>query len=173
MQLTFTATDVGMGVASTAYSLDGGATWTPGNALVVAAPRDHSADGVHRILYRSTDSAGNVEHHRLVAHRHRHAGAHALGQPGDRDARPHGRRCATASPTRARAAPAPPCASPSATPTARPCDTPCCTTSPWTRGLSYSFVCRLAKGRYTYEVGARDAAGNAQTAPATTTLVVH
>ena len=172
VQLTFTATDAGTGVDSTVYSLDGGTTWAPGNAVVVAAPVSHSADGVHRILYRSTDRAGNVEHHRLVR----------IGI----DTQAPTPSASPAIVTRGRTAilryriadPRP--GSPSATVRLtirdahgkavrhallyhQPVDT----------GLDYSFVCRLAKGRYTYEVGARDAAGNTQTAPATTTLVVR
>ena len=50
------ATDGCSGVASTEYSTDGGAAWTPyGGAFTI------SAEGTTTILYRSTDRAGNVE----------------------------------------------------------------------------------------------------------------
>ena len=56
------ANDVGgSGVKSTAYSTDGGATWQTGTSVAVDAPSDHSNDGEHAILYRSTDNAGNQE----------------------------------------------------------------------------------------------------------------
>ena len=48
------ATDVGTGVASTQYKLDGGA-WTTGTQVTI------STDGVHTLAYRSTDVAGGVE----------------------------------------------------------------------------------------------------------------
>ena len=59
---TLTAADVGAsGLASTEYSVDGGA-WTPGLApSPFPAPSDHSGDGRHTLRYRSTDNAGNVE----------------------------------------------------------------------------------------------------------------
>jgi adhesin/invasin len=55
-----TASDNFSGVATTEYSVDGGA-WTSGSSVTVAAPADHSDDGVHTISYRSTDAAGNTE----------------------------------------------------------------------------------------------------------------
>jgi photosystem II stability/assembly factor-like uncharacterized protein len=51
----------GSGLAGTRYSLDGGATWQSGTSIDFAAPADHSADGGHEVLYRSSDAAGNVE----------------------------------------------------------------------------------------------------------------
>ena len=64
--LRFTARDNsgGTGVAFTQYSLDGGSTWTKGRSVTLPAPRDHSADGVVRVWYRSVDKAGNVERRR-------------------------------------------------------------------------------------------------------------
>ncbi|HUK76920.1 MAG TPA: YCF48-related protein [Thermoleophilia bacterium] len=50
----------GSGVAARQYSLDHGATWKTATSFVVAAPRDHSSDGVHTFLYRAIDNAGNV-----------------------------------------------------------------------------------------------------------------
>ena len=57
----FSATDPIDSVDHTEYSEDGGATWTPGTAVAVPAPADHSADGVHEILFRSVDTSANVE----------------------------------------------------------------------------------------------------------------
>jgi photosystem II stability/assembly factor-like uncharacterized protein len=36
-------------------------SWTTGTVAVVPAPVDHSADGLHEVVYRSTDAAGQVE----------------------------------------------------------------------------------------------------------------
>lgn len=60
VSLTFSAADAGSGVASTTYSLDHGA-WQTGTTTVIGAPSDHSNDGIHTVLYRSTDNAGNTE----------------------------------------------------------------------------------------------------------------
>jgi hypothetical protein len=53
--VTLAATDVTSGLASTEYSLDGGA-WTP-----YTQPVNVAGDGTHSLKYRSTDKAGNVE----------------------------------------------------------------------------------------------------------------
>ncbi|MFC4533494.1 ThuA domain-containing protein [Sphaerisporangium dianthi] len=53
--MTLAATDQASGVASSEYSLDGGA-WTPYTAVV-----DIAGEGQHELRYRSTDKAGNVE----------------------------------------------------------------------------------------------------------------
>ncbi len=53
--VTLAATDAASGVASTEYSLDGGA-WTPYTEAV-----DVSGDGTHTLAYRSSDEAGNAE----------------------------------------------------------------------------------------------------------------
>jgi hypothetical protein len=52
--VTVTASDAGSGVASTEYKLDGGA-WTVYTVAVQV-----SAPGEHTVLFRATDSAGNV-----------------------------------------------------------------------------------------------------------------
>jgi len=51
----------GSGVAYTQYSFDAGKTWTNGVTVTIAAPANHSGDGVHTIAYRSVDDSGNVE----------------------------------------------------------------------------------------------------------------
>jgi hypothetical protein len=53
--VTLAATDATSGVASTEYSLDGGA-WTP-----YTQPVDVTGDGEHTVSYRSKDKAGNTE----------------------------------------------------------------------------------------------------------------
>ena len=51
----------GSGIAFTECSLDNGTSWIKETSVTIAAPADHSADGVHAILYRSSDLAGNLE----------------------------------------------------------------------------------------------------------------
>jgi regulation of enolase protein 1 (concanavalin A-like superfamily) len=53
--VTLAATDATSGVASTEFSLDGGA-WKP-----YTQPVDVSGDGTHTVAYRSKDKAGNTE----------------------------------------------------------------------------------------------------------------
>ena len=53
--VTLAATDAGSGVATVEFALDGG-TWTP-----YTTPVDVTGDGEHELLYRSADTAGNVE----------------------------------------------------------------------------------------------------------------
>jgi hypothetical protein len=60
VSVTFTADDASAHQITTEYSIDGGA-WTAGSDALVAAPADHSNDGLHTVTYRSTDAAGNVE----------------------------------------------------------------------------------------------------------------
>ena len=55
VELTFSATDIGSGVARTEASLDSGLVWREGVTLVVDEP------GVHTVLFRSLDKAGNME----------------------------------------------------------------------------------------------------------------
>lgn len=56
VELRLTASDELSGVATTAYSVDGGASW-----LTYSGPITLGEDAAARILYRSTDAAGNVE----------------------------------------------------------------------------------------------------------------
>jgi hypothetical protein len=60
--LTFSATDNagGSGVDFTQYRIDDD-LWTEGTRVTVPTPKDHSADGVVVVKYRSVDRAGNVE----------------------------------------------------------------------------------------------------------------
>ncbi len=72
--VTLSATDNsgGSGVKSITYSIDGGASTTVDTAstqVTVAAPADHSNDGVHTLSYYATDNAGNQEAAQSVASR--------------------------------------------------------------------------------------------------------
>ena len=62
--LVLTPPDATSGVASTQYSVDGGA-WVAGTSVHLALPIRHRraglAPGTHTVQYRSTDSAGNLE----------------------------------------------------------------------------------------------------------------
>ena len=58
--LTFSAVDTGSGVAYTEFDVDG-TGWQKGSTVTIQAPADHSNDGIHTVLYRSADNAGNVE----------------------------------------------------------------------------------------------------------------
>ena len=65
--LTLVADDgpAGSGVARTEFRVDG-AAWTAGTSVTVAAPADHTNDGVHTVRYRSVDALGHVEATRSV-----------------------------------------------------------------------------------------------------------
>jgi hypothetical protein len=58
--VTLAATDIGgSDSAAVEYNLDG-TGWTSGTSVNVAAPSNHSNDGVHTVDYRATDAAGNT-----------------------------------------------------------------------------------------------------------------
>ena len=76
------------GLAETSWELDGGATQA-GTSVLVAAPSDHSGDGVRTITYRSTDAAGNREADRTATVPRRHARAHHARRPRRRPAGAH------------------------------------------------------------------------------------
>lgn len=143
------------GQAKTEYSTDDGATWTTGGSAII------SRQGLTRLLYRSTDAAGNVE------------------TPKSATVRLDSRRPITrAWPTRCRKGrkvkltyrvndPTPGCRKAIVTlrvfkgrrlkktiriRTARACNIK----------RSYTWRCTLAKGRYTLKVYATDIAGNRQ-----------
>ncbi|MGD0166256.1 MAG: hypothetical protein ABSC51_03080, partial [Gaiellaceae bacterium] len=59
-----TDNDGGSGVESITYSIDGGAPTTVAAAttqVTIAAPADHSNDGVHTLSFYATDNDGNQE----------------------------------------------------------------------------------------------------------------
>ena len=173
LHLTATDNPGGTGVAYTKSSLDQGATWTKGRALTVPALSDHTNDGAHAILYRSADKAGNLEKSRSVTVRIDTrrptpvADQAAAAVRGGRatlpfsigDPRP-GSATATVTirivDSRGKLAQ-------KAVLRAVKVDSP----------RSYSFICRLAKGRYRFFVYATDAAGNTQTQAVVDQLVVR
>jgi hypothetical protein len=64
--LFFSATPgAGGPIERTEYKLGDG-VWATGRQFTLAAPADHSGDGVHTVFYRSTDVSGNVEPERSV-----------------------------------------------------------------------------------------------------------
>jgi peptidoglycan/xylan/chitin deacetylase (PgdA/CDA1 family) len=56
----FTAVDTGSGVAATVFRVDDG-DWVVGTSVVIKAPKDHSNDGEHVIIFYSVDNALNQE----------------------------------------------------------------------------------------------------------------
>ena len=66
VHLTPTDTGSGMsgGLAKTEYSRDGGRTWQVGTAVTYATWKRGGGSGLHTLLYRSTDAAGNLEEER-------------------------------------------------------------------------------------------------------------
>jgi len=59
--LTLSGDDAGgSGVAATEASTDDGLSWAAAGGVTVDAPVDHSNDGVHLVLSRAVDAAGNV-----------------------------------------------------------------------------------------------------------------
>ena len=64
--LTFSATTPSGADRPTQYLVDGdpddpSAVWTPGSAVTVAAPSNHSNDGLHQVYCRASDEFGDVE----------------------------------------------------------------------------------------------------------------
>ena len=72
--VTLTAADLGgSGVAKMQYRLAGSSTWIDtGSSFIVAAPADHSNDGINNYEYRALDNAGNVSCHRHLRGEDRH-----------------------------------------------------------------------------------------------------
>ncbi len=173
--LRFHATDPsgGQGLDYTEYSLDGGTTWTRGVAVTIPAPADHSGDGAHKVLYRSADKAGNVEKSRSVT-----VGVDTRAPTPVADWKAVARRGGTAVLRYRIADPRP--GSPTATVTIRVRDTRgqlvrkvVLAGRHVNRTLAWRFVSTMPSGTYLFAVSATDAAGNPQTAVATSTLVVR
>ena len=163
VELTFSAMDTGSGVARTEASLDGGLVWQKGTTLVV------DGSGVHSVLFRSLDKAGNLEpEHSCTV------------------------RIDTASPkTAARAASvkrgrsvslryrvgdlAPEASVTLVLKNARGKTVKTLALGPraTNKDLSCRFVCKLRRGAYRYFVYATDPAGNSQAKPASAKLTVR
>ena len=159
----FSPVDAASGVAATAYSTDGGATWTPGLSAPLAA------QGISTLLVRSTDVAGNVETARTVTGR---------VDP----VRPVPQALANKSVKRNAKVKLP----------YKIVDVPGAQakvtikiykgkafkkkltvgTKAANAGLTYLYTCKLPKGKYTWKVYATDLAGNTQAKPAVRTLTV-
>jgi len=169
----FRASDAGSGVAYTEYSTDAGATWTQGTSLTFDAPADHSGDGAHKVLYRSVDRAGNVGKARTCR-----VGIDTQ-RPTPQAGGPAGVRRGDVVRLRFVVADNVP-GSPTATVGIVIRDRRGAVVVRATRQrqrtnarLGYRFRCDLPQGRYTYSVSATDAAGNRQTAVASSRLVVR
>jgi hypothetical protein len=158
-------------VAYTEYKLDGG-SWTTGDSLTVAAPADHSNDGLHTILYRSVDIAGNREAVKVCTVGIDTAAPTPAAAPASAT---QGRTAALAY-TVTETGPVPQTAD--VTITVRTTGGRLLKTLT-AKGVALNdahvarFLCRLAAGRYRYTVAATDAAGNAQTSVASSTLTVR
>jgi hypothetical protein len=63
---TLVATDVGLGVEWTYYRCGQSGDLEDGPTVSVAAPKDHSNDGMHTVEYYSVDKVGNVETRKSV-----------------------------------------------------------------------------------------------------------
>ena len=162
----------GSGLAYTEYSTDRGLTWTEGSSLTIAAPADHSGDGLQTILYRSADKDGNIET------------ANSCWVGIDTQA-PTPIANWQASVLRGHVArlayeindPRP--GSPTADVTIRVkslsgrlCQTIALPRQPVDVRLEAHFLCRLARGEYRFFISATDAAGNVQTQVAVNALFV-
>lgn len=173
--LTFRATDNagGSGVGHTEYSLNGGTTWTKGTVVTITAPADHTSDGVHTVLYRSADKAGNLEQTRSRRVRidtrrptplANWAASVVRGRTATlryyvRDARPGSPTATVLLKIR--------------TLTGRSVKTILLPRQAVDVALGYRFTCRLARGSYRFSVFATDAAKNTQTKVVSNRLLVR
>jgi len=171
--LRFSAQDAETGVDHIEYSTDGGTTWTPGTSLLVAAPADHSGDGMHKVLYRAVDRAANVGTARScrVGIDTQRPAPSVAGAVGVRRGGAARLRYAVADPSPG---------SPTATVrvAVRDAHGAVVLRATWERQrtnvkLTHRLRCDLQPGDYTYTIAATDAAGNRQTAVASNRLVVR
>ena len=173
--LHFKATDNpgGTGVAYTEYSLNDGAMWTKGNAVTVQAPADHSNDGIHKVVYRSVDNAGNLEARRICLVR-----IDTRKPTPIANWRASAMRGETARLLYYVSVPRPGPATATVTirirtragRLARRLVEP---SVPVNRRVAADFLCRLPRDNYRFFVYATDAAGNSQSRVAANELVVH
>ena len=170
--LAFTAVDPGgPGVLSTEYSLDGG-PWTVGTSLTIAAPADHTNDGIHTVRYRSSDEDGNVEPSQSCKVRIATRKPQVVAAWAASVARGH---LATLRYRVDDHRPGPATASVSIvvkSASGRPVKSVRLAARAVDRNLAWRFVCNLAAGRYRFYVSATDAAGNRQVKEAENSLTV-
>jgi hypothetical protein len=173
--LRFLATDNpgGSGVAYTEYSLNDGVTWVKADSVTIAAPADHSNDGIHKVVYRSVDNVGNVEARRICSVRIDTRKPTVLANWRASVARGH-----TAHLLYFIGAPRP--GPTTATVTIRiKTSTGRLAKKLVERGVALNervaadFICRLPRGDYRFTVSAIDAAGNRSSTVASNTLVVR
>lgn len=168
--VAFAATD-DTGVAGTEYKVDGGA-WTAGVSLTIAAPTDRSNDGLHTILYRSVDVAGNCEAVKVCT-----VGIDtAAPTPTAAPATVVRGRTASLAYRVAETGPVPQTADVTITVRTaggRLVKILTAKDVALNTGNAARFLCRLPTGRYRFSVAATDAAGNAQTSVASSTLTVR
>jgi len=163
VSLTFAATDAGSGVARTEASLDGGLVWKEGTALLV------EQQGIHTVLFRSLDKAGNVEPERSCTVRIDTAGPKTAARAATVT---RGRTVSL----RYRVGDLAPVASVTiAVKNARgkTVKTLALGLQATNRDLRCRFVCKLRPGAYHYYVQAIDPAGNTQRTPASARLTVR
>jgi len=169
--VTFTATDTGSGVAYTEFKLDAGA-WVRDTRVTLPAASDHSGDGLHTVLYRSADNAGNIEQAKSLS-------------VGIDTVRPATRAPSAATVVRYRSVSlaykvldaAPNGGDADVTIRIRNAAGVVVRTlayqdQPVNQLLSTSFTCTLAGGTYRFSVYARDTAGNPQATVGTNRLTV-
>jgi C1A family cysteine protease len=171
--LTLSASDTGSGVAYTKYQVDGKGRWRSSNVVSIAAPSSHAKDGVHTVLYRSIDLAGNFEtqHSRSVKIDTRRptamAPASSLARRGSRatlrfealDMQPSLGACQMVITVKSLSGQVKATFAPS---TWYRCG----------RVNAYRFICHLAPGKYRFSLTARDGAGNLSTKAASNYLTV-
>jgi len=173
VNVSFAAVDPSSGVQSTSFSTDGGRTWQTGSLLVLVASPDHLGDGIHTILYRSVDAAGNIESARTctVAIDTRRPTTVALSDATVR-------RGGTAT-LRFRVNDLSPCASTATvvisvrTLSGKYVKTLRLSSRRVNVNLAYSFHCNLAKRTYRFFVLAQDRAGNRNIVVGSRRLVVR
>ena len=172
--LTFKAVDNpgGSGVAYTQYKLDGDA-WTDATTVTITAPATHANDGVHTVLYRSADEAGNVEEARSCTVKIDTRPPRVVANWAAQVRRGHtaGLRYDVSDPRPG---------SPTATVTIRIrtsadrlVKTLVARNVAVDERLTTRFLCNLAKGRYRFSIYATDAAGNAQSKVGSNWLTVR
>ena len=161
---TLTATDALSGAASTEYSLNGGSNWISGAQPTI------SAQGISTLLYRSRDTAGNLEAAQTATVRI--DGVRPVTRAFAKVAVKRGKTATL----RYRVADVP---GAQANVTIKLFNAAGKLRGTWKAGLvttntilTCSHRCTLAKGAYTWKVYATDLAGNVQVTPAGKKLIV-